>query len=60
MVLEIDALVRLWAFEWEIISKSIAIPAVNAIQTLFNQPTELEKARHPHCAVKIVSTPIRP
>ena len=40
MVLEIDAVVRLWAFEKEFISKSIAIPAVNALQTLFNQPTE--------------------
>ena len=59
MVLEVDAVVRLWAFEKEFISKSIAIPAVNALLTLFNQPTELEKARHPHCAVKIVSTPIR-
>ncbi len=59
MVLEIDAVVRLWAFEKEFISKSIAIPAVNALRTLFNQPTEWEKARHRHCAVKIVSTPIR-
>ena len=59
MVLEVDAVVRLWAFEKEFISKSIAIPTVNALRTFFNQPKEWEKARHQRCAVKIVSAPIR-